>query len=274
MAIKLIALDMDGTLLDPDHLHISPRNREALRAAAARGIKIALATGRNVCLIEDAARTLGVVDFVIAANGASVVDWRTGESLRCIPLPEEQWRTMLDIVKRRNLIVEIYADGKAFLTGADLQKAGEMEYGSAEFAEYFVTKVELADDVAAAAAGLPVEKVHIFYVPPGEMEGLMEELSAAGPMVFANGAPTNLEITAPGADKGEGLCAICARLGISPEETMAFGDGDNDLQMLALAGESFAMENGSPSAKAAAKHLAPPNSDSGVGQMIEKYVLE
>lgn len=273
MAIKLIALDMDGTLLDPDHLHISPRNIAAIRAASAMGVKIAIATGRNICLIEGAAKDLGVVDFAVAANGATVLDWHSKEWLSRIPLPEEQWQAMLEILNRRELAVEAYAGGRAFLTRADLQRTGEMEYGSVEFAEYFTTQVELVEDVAAAVEGLPVEKLHIFYVPPREVEELKAELEATGPILFANGDATNLELTAPGADKGEGLRVICEKLGIRPEEVMAFGDGDNDLEMLAFAGESYAMENGSQGAKDAAKHLAPPNSDSGVGQMIEKYVL-
>lgn len=273
MNVKLIAVDMDGTLLDRDHITVPRRNIDALRAAAQRGIKIVIATGRNICLIEDAAADLGVVDYALAANGAGLMDWHTREWLHHVPLPDAQWRAMLEILHRRGLGVETYADGKAFLTGGDLRRVGELEYGSANFADYFVSKVEVVDDVAAAVTGMTVEKLHIFYVPPQEAEGLKAELEKTGPVLFANGDPTNLELTAPGVDKGAVLALLCEKLGITPDEVMAFGDGDNDLEMLSWAGCSFAMANASQSAKAAAKYHAGANYEGGVGQAIEAHVL-
>ena len=74
--------------------------------------------------------------------------------------------------------------------------------------------------------------------------------------------------------KGAALQALCAKLDLGPGEVMAFGDAGNDLEMLSWAGWSFAMENGTDEAKAAARYLAPANVDAGVGRMVEKYVLE
>ncbi len=271
MDVKLIAVDMDGTLLGRNHINVPQRNIDALRAASGQGIKIVIATGRNVGLVEDAARELGVVDYVLSANGAGLMDWRSREWLYHAPLPDAQWKAMLKILRRRKLAVEIYADGKSFLTEDDLRKAGEMEYAPS-FADYFVSRVEQVDDVAAAVAGMTVEKLHIFYVPPGEAEELKAELSATGPVRFANGDPTNLEITAPGVDKGTVLAMLCEKLGIAPAQVMAFGDGDNDLEMLSWAGYSFAMENASPNAKAAAKYHTATNQEGGVGQAVVQYL--
>lgn len=273
MDIKLIALDMDGTLLEPDHIHVSPRNIAALRAASALGVKIVIASGRNICLIEDAAAAIGVVDYAISANGAGARDWRTGEWLYHVGLPTAQWQAMLKLMHARGLAVETYADGKAYLTQADLNGLCSLGFPP-EFSDFFVRRVEVVEDVVAALEGKTMEKFNLFFVPPADRAALMANLSATGPVVFANGEPTNLEMTAPGADKGVALAHLCAHLGIAPEQVMAFGDGDNDLGMLSWAGWSFAMENGSAGAKAAAKHRAPHNSESGVGRMIEQYVLE
>lgn len=272
MPIKLIALDMDGTLLEPDHIHVSARNIAALRAVSARGVKIALASGRNLCLMEEAAAALGVVDYALAANGAGAVAWPGRTWLYHRGLPKPQWQAALETLRRHRLAVETYADGDAYLTDADLAGLGGLGFPQ-EFADFYVRRIKVVPDVAAAVADKVVEKLNLFYVPPGERAALMAELSAFGPVLFANGEPTNLELTAPGADKGLALQALCEGLGIAPHEVMAFGDGDNDLGMLSWAGQSFAMENGSANAKAAAKEIAPSNRVSGVAQMVEKLLL-
>lgn len=271
MEIRLIALDMDGTLLGGDHIHVSARNIEALRRAAGLGVKIAIASGRNLTLIEDAAADIGVVDYAIAANGAALTDWRTGEYLRHIGIPETQWRAILAALRARDIPVEVYADGKTYVTRADLLGAEQLGFPQ-EFADHYATKAELVDDVMAVT-GKTVEKFHVFYVPPEKRQDLMEGLATAGPVCLTNAEPQNLEVTAPGADKGEALAFLCGRLGIHAGEVMAFGDGDNDLSMLTWAGRSYAMGNASPNAKAAAVYLTGPNTEDGVAQAIERDLL-
>ena len=100
-----------------------------------------------------------------------------------------------------------------------------------------------------------------------------EELQATGPYESACAYAFNMEITAPGVDKGEALKVLCSKLGIDASEVMAFGDADNDLGMLSWAGWSFAMGNGTDKAKAAAKYVTGRNSDSGVAQGVEQYAL-
>lgn len=273
MSIKLVALDMDGTLLGADHIHVPPRNVDALRRASAQGVKVVIASGRNAELIKEAAAEIGVVDYAVCANGAGVIDWKTGDWLNHIGLPAPQWQNMLDILHAHGLSAETYADGGAYVTPLDLRGAAGLGF-SQDFIDSYAKTVHVVDDVEAAVAGMTVEKIHIFYVPPEKKEELVEELSATGPVVLANAEPTNLEMTAPGADKGTALSRLCAHLGIEAADVMAFGDGDNDLGMLAWAGWSFAMENGSPNTKAVAKYRAGRNDESGVGRAMEEYLLK
>lgn len=267
----LIALDLDGTLLHSDHLTISERNLAALRAASALGTQIVLASGRTICLIEDCASAIGVVDYVIASNGAGVMNWHTKEWLSHTGIPYAQCGSILRILNRRGLAAETYADGMAFLTKKDLQGLEQLDF-SKEFMAYFKQKIAPFDDVGSAIQGKIVEKFHLFHVPPQDLAERKAELSATGPLFITSSGPANLELTAPGADKGTALNFLCGRLGIPPELVMAFGDGDNDLQMLAWVGQSYAMENGSPNSKATARFIAPPNHQSGVGQIIELFL--
>ena len=200
---------MDGTLLGEDHVHVSQRNIAALRAASALGVKIAIASGRNVSLIEKAAAALGVVDYAVTANGAGVMDWRSRTWVEHIGLPFPQWKHMLDILHANGLSVEIYADGDTYVTMADLDGAADLGFDQG-FIDDYIKNVRIVEDVEEAVEGKTVEKFHIFYVPPERRDAILEELSATGPIVFANAEPKNLEITAPGADKGEALARLCA----------------------------------------------------------------
>ena len=264
---------MDGTLLDRDHFHVPPRNIAALRAAAAKGIKIAIATGRNLRLLEDAATDIGVIDYVISANGAGAIDWRAKEWLYHVGLPDGQWQEMLRILHTHSLPVETYADGESYLTRADLEGLSGLGFPQV-FCNHFASRVNVVEDVVRAIGTGRVEKLNVFRMERAKRPAVVAALRATGEVVIANGEPTNLEMTAPGAEKDTALRALCDRLGAGPEEVMAFGDGDNDVGMLSWAGMSFAMDNASPGAKKAAKHLAPSNGQAGVAQMIEKYLLD
>ena len=101
----------------------------------------------------------------------------------------------------------------------------------------------------------------------------MAELEATGPLFFAGALGSNLEFNAAGVSKGRALAELSAKLGLRAEEVMAFGDADNDLEMLSWAGYSFAMANGNDAVKEAARYQAPANDEAGVGQMVERYVL-
>ena len=94
-----------------------------------------------------------------------------------------------------------------------------------------------------------------------------------GDILVSSSFPFNLEINGPGASKGEGILRLAQILGVRAEETMAFGDGENDLSMMEKAGISIAMENGEASIQEKADYIAPCNNDAGVAQMLEKMVL-
>jgi len=272
MPIRLIAMDMDGTLLEEDHITVSPRNIAAIRAAHDRGVKIALASGRSWSLLTGVAGQLRCVDYALTANGASVMDVATGERFFSRPMPNVQALVIAGLLQDRGIPFEIYCGGKNYALAAD--RALIHRYNLPIYADYFETVTTFVDDLAQGLAGRDVEKFNCFYVPPEIREETVAAIRCTGPVEVANAYGLNLEFAAGAVSKGEGLKALCARLGLEAGEIMAFGDAGNDLEMLSFAGWSFAMENGSGEAKAHAKYLAPANTDDGVGKVIEKYLLE
>lgn len=272
MDIKLIALDLDGTLLDEDHATIPQRNLDALRKAAGEGVKLAIASGRSWSLVRETARALGPVRYGLTANGAFVLDAATGETMGQTGLDKAQCAGIIRILRRYGLPYELYIGGENFVEESDME--GMKRYALSEaFVEVFSRNVTLTGDMLAALETGVAEKFDIFYVPEASRAALMAELKATGPFGDAGGIATNLEITADGVNKGVALAALSARLGLEPGQVMAFGDADNDVEMLSWAGASFAMGNGTAAAKAAARYRAPANSEAGVGRIVERYVL-
>lgn len=273
MSIKLIAMDMDGTLLDADHVTIPVRNVAALRAARARGVKLAIASGRTWSLIRDGAEQLGGVDYAILSNGAAVREVATGRHVYEKGIPNAQAKAMIRFLRPQGLAYEVYCGGENYVEERDrtLVMAHCVTPG---FSTLYESNTIFVPDLEEKVAGRDIEKIHVFYIPADRTEAIRAGIEATGPVSAANAFMQNLEFAAGGVNKGEALRGLAAHLGLGPEEVMAFGDAGNDLEMLAWAGWSFAMANASDEAKAAAKRLAPANSEAGVGQMVERFVLE
>lgn len=268
--IRLIALDMDGTLLASDHATIPERNRNALRAAAAKGVKIAIATGRSWSLVEETAAQLGCVSYAITANGALALDTADGAPLVKFPMDSQRCVEIIRVLRKYGLYYELYVDGKNYMQADELEGAREYCLSDA-FYEMFRRHVALRPDMAAFAAGVLPEKFDIFYVDADKRDEVVAELLSGGPLEVTGALQTNLELTARGVNKGRALAALAEKLGLNASQVMAFGDADNDLEMLAWAEWSFAMENGTGQAKAAAHFLTGRNDEGGVGMAVEKY---
>lgn len=273
MPIKLIALDMDGTLLSSDHVTVSARNLSALKAAADLGVKIAVASGRSWSLVREIVEHLGCVSYAVTANGANIRDVKTGATLGQTGMDREQSKAIVRILHKYHLSYELYIDSETYVERSDAEGVRAIGFPP-EFIDVFLRAVYLTDDMLAEIDKGTPEKFDIFYVDRLQRPNVLAELKATGPFAQADALADNLELSALAANKGAALSALCAKLGIAAEEVMAFGDADNDPEMLAWAGWSFAMANGTERAKAAAKYLAPANTESGVGQMVEKYILE
>lgn len=273
MSIKLIAMDMDGTLLDTDHVTIPPRNVAALRAARERGVKLALASGRTWSILQDAADQLGGVDYAILANGAAIRDVQSGEHFYENSIPYPQAVSLIHALEREGLPFEVYCHGQNFLRTKDVELMGNTDLLSPHFTKIYLQSVRLVSDLSAALEGRPMEKINLFYVPPEKRERMRELARITGPVELTNALEGNMEFNYGGASKGIALTALAARLGLAPSEVMAFGDANNDLTMLSWAGWSFAMANATEEAKAAARYQTASNQDAGVGQAVEEYVL-
>ena len=271
--IRLICLDMDGTLLDDDHATVPPRNVAALRAASERGAAVAIASGRAWALLQGVHAQIGVTRYAVLSNGAAVLDIPSGEWIYRRPMDPSARRTILTLLLDWGLPFEVYCEGENYIQHDRTEQVVSSAL-SPEFSQVLRTCSHFPEDLNAALEGKDVEKIHIFHVPPERRQELLDAVAACGPLAVTTSFGENMELTAPGVNKGSAVQALCARLGLEPEQVMAFGDAGNDLELLRWAGWSFAMANGTDQAKVAARCVTGSNTEAGVAMAVERYFLD
>ena len=231
-----------------------------------------IASGRAWSLLRAVDAQIGVTRYAVLSNGAAVLDVTTGEWLYRRPMDPNARRTILTLLLDWGLPFEVYCEGENYIQ-ADRTEQVVGSALSPEFAQVLRSVSHFPEDLNAALEGKAVEKIHIFHVPPERRQELLDAVEACGPLAVTTSFGENMELTAPGVNKGSAVQALCVRLGLEPNQVMAFGDAGNDLELLGWAGWSFAMGNASDEAKATARYLTGTNREGGVGMAVEQYLL-
>lgn len=271
MSIKIIATDLDGTLMAPDHTTVTSRTKEALRKAHESGVKIAIATGRTLGFITPVTEQIPFVDYVIFSNGASVYDCNAEKIVYRNHISAEDTADFLKKLDGLSVYYNVYSDGRVYL-----QKNKQQYYTNDElppkFLELFMAAATPCENLSETLSGKSAEIVAVYT----ENKELTDEIRAyfeAKNLLVTASLKDEIEATSSSADKGTALSGLCRLLNISPCEAMAFGDAMNDMPMINFAEHSFAMENGCNELKSTAKFICPSNAEDGLAQMVEKYVL-
>ena len=274
-AMKLIALDLDGTLLTTDK-ELTAQNEAALRRAAEAGIEIVPATGRFYEAIPEQVRALPYIHYAITINGAQVRELRTARPLLRAEIPLERALALMGFLDALPVIYDCYQDDWGWMTQSHYDRSAEYapHRYSLEMLQKFRTPVpELKAHLART--GHDVQKVQAFFLDPALRIRTMADLSARFPdLAVTSSVPRNLEFNSVAAQKGRALLGLAAYLGIPPEETMAFGDDLNDVSMLRSAGLGVAMANAAPEAKAAADARTASCDENGVARALERLLFQ
>ena len=265
MTYRLLALDLDGTLLGPD-LRIHPTDRQALACLADRGVVVAIATGRMLASARPFAAELGIEAPLITYNGAWVRCTRTETDWLHHPIPPELAQEAIQALEATGLRVNVYLNDRFVITEMTPEAAAYMAHARVEpFVCHAWSNLGAFAPTKLLAIG-----------PEERIPELAETLSArfAGRLQVAQSMPTFLEVTHAAVNKGQALDLLCQRLGIAREEVVAVGDGLNDVEMLAWAGLGVAMGNAAPSVKKWADRVTRPVSEAGVARLVDDLIRE
>ena len=276
MEIKLIATDLDGTFLYDDKT-VPEENLKAFAECAARGIEIVPATGRIIKGIPEELRTLPGVRYIIGTNGAIIIDLLENKEISACRIKNDLAVRVMELAKNSadDIMFDAYVDGIGYTSQYFYDHAEK--YAPSEAVAKLIrnTRCPMEDHISGVKnSGKDVEKVNMFFVSMEARQRMREILAEIPELQVSSSLQNNLEINGAGADKGSALLRLAHHLGIAKEETMAFGDGENDVSMIKAAGLGIAMENGEDCVKTVADHITCTNNENGVAKAVRQFVLK
>ncbi|MFC4427703.1 HAD family hydrolase [Deinococcus navajonensis] len=270
MPIRLIATDLDGTLLRGD-LSVSPRTRRALDQARAAGLPVVPVTARQPRGVRRIAEAAGFDGWALCGNGAHGLHLSTGEVLFEAHVAQEVQQAVARALSERVpgvLFVSVRRGGEVFVAQEGYARLAHFEDHKREPAE--MGAFALAEVVAEPSLKFIVRHP---FLGPRELLPHVQALGLSGFAVTHSGAPF-LEVLAEGVSKAWGLERLCARLGVRRDEVLAFGDAPNDAEMLTWAGRGVAMGNAAPETRAAADEITLSNEEDGVAAVLEALLAQ
>ena len=268
MAVRLIATDLDGTLLDSS-AQVSPRTRAALDAARDRGIPVVPVTARQPIGLQVIAADAAFDGWALCSNGAYAVHLTDGRMLFAEELPADTIRTLAEALRAS-------VPGLLF---ASVREGGETFVAQ----EGYAAIADLSDHKRdpKTMGGVPLDQVldapslkFVIRHPelaPASLFDALRSLGLTGFEATLSGAPF-VEVMAEGVTKATGLARLCAHLGIDRTDVVAFGDALNDVEMLRWAGHGVAMAGAEAVVQDAADETTASNDDDGVAQVIERML--
>lgn len=274
MDIRLIAMDLDGTTLCPDHASFTPRLEAALLEAHRRGVAIVPATGRQYMLLPPPLQALPEwANLVVLCNGTEVRRLRTGEVLSAHYMAAEELIPLIQAAEQLGVPIELSTNGTLYLTQAALERERAIE-GLHFHLSVLEQWGQMVEDLEAfaAGAGRVFEKANLLGITPAVWKALSPILETL-PLSYAWATSASMEVTCREATKAEGVRTVCRLLGVDMAHVMAIGDSGNDISNLAAAGLGVAMGNAPDEVKAAADAVTASNAEDGAAQAIERFVL-
>lgn len=276
--IKLVALDLDGTLFD-NSSRISKRNLTAIRSITDKGIHVVISTGRPFEGIPfDQIKGTGV-NYAITANGSGIYEISTGKCLYENAMDEELVTPILNFLLTRDIHMDAFIGGKGYTPVQCVETAQKLTVPSS-IKNYIITTRTRLDNILQFIHEnqLKVQKMTLNFYPAADgtlidRETVRKFLVSNPSITTVCGGYNNLEFTRADANKGVGLRKLAEILGVNPDATMAIGDTENDLAIIEAAGIGVAMGNATDAVKARADYVTTTNTKDGVAAAIEHFIL-
>lgn len=264
MNYKLVALDVDGTLINKER-QITPRTKAAINQVREIGVEVTLCTGRMFAGTSPYAKELELELPLVSYNGALVMDYRTKEVLYQRLLPNDYAAKIIEEARRRKFTINYYHEDRLLVE--------EITEQNQSYSQWTGVPLEQVKDLAALA----YEPTKLLLI--GEQEPLdaywQEAQGTFGKAVYITKSwPIFLEFLNPEATKGLGLAALVEHLGVERDQVMCIGDSHNDLEMFSYSGLAVAMGNAGENVKKAADYVTTSNEEDGVARALEKFIIE
>ena len=271
--IRLVAADMDGTLLNKNR-KVTEYTQKVIKKAAGQGIYFIPATGRAVNALPPELKAMDEIQYGIFSNGATIYDLKEKKILYKNHFEFERVLELLDFLKQFDLMSSVILGGQSYASRTEMENIDYYELDVNTKAIVQGSRV-CVDDLEAfiRKQGQTIEKITVLFKTMEEWQRTWNALEKIGDIQFASSLPKNIEISKKGCNKGDGLSHLAQILKVEKQEIMSCGDADNDREMLENSGLAVAMENGLDSMKAIADYITVSNDEDGVAKAMEKFAL-
>jgi Cof subfamily protein (haloacid dehalogenase superfamily) len=240
---------------------LPPRTEAAIRAAREAGIRVIIATGRMFVSVRPYVLQADIEEPVVCYQGAVVAEPKTGRWLRHEPIPVALGKEVIEAIVAREFHVNVYVGDELFV--------GRVTPEARAYADFQGLVIHEVGDLAAWLEKPPTKVVSVGEPEPlDSLEASLKE-QFAGRLYISKSLPFFLEIASPAVTKGSGLQFVADRLDFPAEKTVAFGDGENDVELLEWAGYGIAVANAHERLLELADFVCPPVTEEGVAQVIE-----
>ncbi|MFW6308692.1 MAG: Cof-type HAD-IIB family hydrolase [bacterium] len=262
---KLLALDLDGTLLDEKN-NITEKNLLALKKAQQAGVEVVIATGRMLVSARPFFEKLVLSGPIITYNGALVKDIKLDEIISHQPVNLEITREIIKDTQTKGLHLNLYLDDQLYVAEHNHQSRG-YEKSTGVTAKAVGSLLEFVDK--------PPTKLLVIEENREKFLRLLEEYRSRykGKLMITESKKHYLEFCDLEATKGKALHQVARKLNIPQQRVIAVGDSNNDLPMIRWAGTGIAVESADPEIKNQADVIAPRPENDGIAYLIDKYVL-
>lgn len=271
--IKLVAMDLDGTVLNSDK-QISNHTREVFEQATSQGIYIVPCTGRIIKTVPDFLKNIKGVRYFICSNGAAVYDGVENKIVYSNYMDTDVVFQVLNQLEGYHCTEDIYRNGQGYMERKYLDNL--TDYGIEGHLLKLVTDSrDPVDNLREYIKENPeqIEKICIFFDDMHQRQEVLDKLNGLGTVNATTSLANNIEVMEKTCNKGDGLYHLAKYLGLSMDEVMACGDAGNDTEMIKVAGLGVVMENGNESLKEQANYITKTNDEDGVAYAVEKFVL-
>ena len=271
--IKLVAIDLDGTLLTSDK-KVTENTIEILKRIVEQGTIVVIATGRPLLGLDTVIKDVPRSPYLLTTNGARIVNTETGEVILEKLIPREVVLEIFDILRKYDCVKEIFYKGQGFVDTKEFERI-HLYHLKPEMIEYFKKTRKPTPDLIEYIKETKgnADKAQAIFKDMKIREQVWKELQDLGKLNLADSLHYNIEINGKGVEKGSSLEFLAEYIGILKEEVMAIGDGANDVRMLEVAGIGVAMENAREEIKRVANVVTASNDDEGVAKALEQYIL-
>lgn len=271
--ISLVATDLDGTLL-LQNKHISKRTYDVLKKANENGVHVVIATGRSFSALPESIFKIDGMRYVVTSNGANIIDLKDNEVIYKNCIDAAQIPKIINFLKGRPYILEVFTGGKAYMSKSDYDKFRSRTIDFRPIEYVLQTRIPIADIFEFTSKNASaIENININFDSLSDKPKAYEELLKFDNITVTTSFDFNLEIGGNTTSKGDALNFLTQMLGLTSKNVLSIGDNPNDSSMLGFSEIAVAVENAHEDVLRLADYTTSSNDEDGVAKAIEKFVL-